>query len=160
MPARGNKKPPLCSGFSSPAGGVRASNYMIDLVAANHEGRELELMLAGRKPLAMFCEELSCLPDEEFIPENRFSPYVASGQFIRDEIVVSGPFSQELGRETNIKYVLFAVKDEGWRINAMLLLKKLHAKTIAWNETCELFESTLLGYTDEEIDAWCNKKFR
>ncbi len=96
---------------------------MIDLVSANHENRELELMLTGRKPLAMFYEELSFLPDEEFIPEKRFSPYVANGKFVRGESDIAGPYSQKLGRETIIKYVLFALKKEEWRINAMLLLK-------------------------------------
>ncbi len=132
---------------------------MIDLVSANHENRELELMLAGRKPLAMFYEVLSLLPEEEFIPEEKFSPYVASGQFVRGESDIAGPYSQKLGRETKIKYVLFALKEEEWRINAMLLLKKQHARTLAWNETCERIESALLGYTDEEIDTWCRKAF-
>jgi len=41
----------------------------------------------------------------------------------------------------------------------MLLLKEQHAKTNLWNETCERIESALLGYTDEEIEAWCKKSF-
>jgi len=132
---------------------------MINLVAANHTNRELELMLEGKKPLSIFCEELSLLPDEEFIPENKFSPYVITGDFIRDEILIKGPFSSKLGRDTQIKYVLFALKDEEWRINAMMLLKEQHSKALKWNETCERVESALLGYNEEEIDAWCNRRF-
>ncbi len=130
---------------------------MIDLIAANHTDRELELMLEGRKPLAMFYEELSCLPDEEIIPENMFAPYVTNGKFIRREIVIDGSFSSKLGRETQIKYVLFSQKEEEWRINAMILLKEQHEKTLEWNETCERIESALLGYTEDEIDAWCKR---
>lgn len=130
---------------------------MIDLNAANHTDRELELMLEGKKPLAMFYEDISFLPDEEFIPENKFAPYVENGQIVRRETVIKGPFSHELGREVQIKYVLFALKEEEWRINAMLLLKEQHEKTLEWNETCERVESSLLGYTEEEIDAWCKR---
>lgn len=132
---------------------------MIDLDAVNHTNRELELMLAGTKPLAMFAEELSCLPDEEIIPEEKFSQYVKAGRIIRSETVLPGPYSQKLGRVTNIKHVLFAVKGEEWRIRAMITLKEQQLKTYQWNETCERFESALLGYTEEEIDAWCKKAF-
>jgi hypothetical protein len=132
---------------------------VIDLEAVNHANRELELMLVGRKPLAVFSEELSFLPDEELIPEEAFSRYVASGKFVRGEAVIPGPYSQKPGRETKLKNVLFALKEEEWRINAMLLLLEQHAKTMVWNETCERIECALLGYTDEETDAWCKKAF-
>ena len=132
---------------------------MIDLKTANHTNRELELMLAGKKPLAMFSEEISFLPDEEFIPEERFSAYVKTGEFVRGETLVAGPYSEKLDRETEIKYVFFALKDEAWRIDAMAILVEQWAKTNEWNETCERIESALLGYTDEEIDAWCKKSF-
>ncbi|MBK9309035.1 MAG: hypothetical protein IPM58_18520 [Nitrospira sp.] len=132
---------------------------MIDLVAANHTNRELELMLEGRKPLAMFYAELAELPDEELIPEERFAPYVSKGQFIRGETTVSGSFSEKLGRKTQIRFVFFALREEAWRVAAMKLLKEQHHKTNAWNETCERAECVLLGYTDEETDAWCKKAF-
>lgn len=132
---------------------------MIDLSAANHTDRELELMLDGKKPLAMFYEDLSFLPDEELIPENKFAPHVASGKIVRCETLIRGVFSPRLGRETQIKYVLFALTEEEWRINAMLLLKEQHQKTLEWNETCERIESSLLGYTEEETDAWCKRNF-
>ena len=132
---------------------------MINLDEANHTNRELELMLAGKKPLAVFSDDISCLPNDEIIPEEIFSRYVESGQFIRKETVLPGPYSQKLGRKAAIKHVLFAVKDEEWRIHAMILLIEQHLKTYKWNVTCERFESALLGYTDEEIDAWCKKTF-
>jgi len=46
---------------------------VVDLKAANHTNRELELMLAGKKPLAWFYDEISVLPHEKIIPEARFS---------------------------------------------------------------------------------------
>jgi len=132
---------------------------VIDLIAANHTNRELELMRAGKKPLAMFYAESSELPREDLIPEQKFAPYVTNNQFVRYEMSFPGSFNRKLGREMQIKYVLFALKEEVWRINAMLLLKKQHYKTGTWNETCERVESELLGYSEEEIDAWCIKSF-
>ena len=116
-------------------------------------------MLAKQKPLAIFSEELSFLPNEEFIPEVKFSQYVESGLFVRRESIIAGPYSEKLGRETKFKNVLFALKGEEWRINVMLLLKEQLFKTGAWNETCERIECYLLGYTNEEADAWCKKAF-
>ena len=47
-----------------------------------HEGRELELMLAGAKPLAMFNDDL---PEGMEPPEIAFDPYVAEGRFVKAE---------------------------------------------------------------------------
>jgi hypothetical protein len=130
---------------------------LIDLVAANHTNRELELMLLGCKPLAMFYAYVSELPDERLIPEEAFFPHVKSGQFLREEIVYED-YVQQLKCNEQIKYVFFALPQEAWRIKAMLLLKHSFRKSsYAWNETLERIESALLGYTDDEIDAWCNK---
>jgi hypothetical protein len=131
----------------------------IDLKEANHNERELELMLKKKKPLAMFYAEISELPDEELIPEANFEPHINSQNLVRSEFVVSGPRSPISGKETKIKYVLFALKDEAWRVDAMTLLKKQFEKTGKWNETCERMECFLLGYSEEETDAWCSKDY-
>ncbi|MBB4845120.1 hypothetical protein HNP55_003666 [Paucibacter oligotrophus] len=130
----------------------------IDLQAANHTNRELELMLAGRKPLAVFYDEISVLPDERIIPEARFAPHVASGRFVRAEAVLSGPFSPRLRRDFRAKYVLFALAAEAWRIPAFLLVQRVAERT-GHNEMRERLVSSLLGYTDAEIDAWCARSF-
>ena len=132
---------------------------MIDLAAANHTNRELELMLDGRKPLAVFCDEISVLPHEEIIPEERFRFYVESGLFVRDEAIFNAGFHAGLGRDAMVKYVLFATKDEAWRIPAFLLLRKVSMRAPRHTEELERIESALLGYTDEEIDAWCDHMF-
>ena len=132
---------------------------MIDLAAASHNGRELELMLQESKPLAMFYAEISELPDEALIPEDSFKPLLANQSVIRAEAIVQGPRSPKTGNRTNIKYVLFALRSEAWRMEAMLLLVEQHARTGEWNETCERMECFLLGYSDEETDAWCENRF-
>ena len=78
---------------------------MIDIKTANHTGRELELMLLGRKPLALFYEEIGFLPDEEIIPEVSFRPFVESGQFVRGEAMIEGDFHPKLGRNLVVHYV-------------------------------------------------------
>ena len=127
--------------------------------AANHTHRELELMLAGRKPLAFFYEEISCLPCERIIPEERFRPYVESGVFVRDEELYEGDYLPQLGRKAVTKYVFFAVKEEAWRIPAFRLSQRVFYRTGQHTEQIERIQSELLGYTAEEIDAWCKYSF-
>lgn len=129
---------------------------MVDLIAANHTGRELALMLAGKKPLAMFYAEISELPDESLIPDGAFAPHVASGQFTRGEITLESSYSVSLGRNAQIRYVFFAPVDEAWRITALSLLRESFAKSqCPWNEALERMEGRLLGYSDEEVSARC-----
>lgn len=119
-----------------------------------HTNNELKLMLEGRKPLAIFSDEVSCLPNEHIIPENAFAPYVESGQMVRQEETLEGPYSDLLGRTTLIKQVLFSLVDEQWRITVMLQLQRQLYKTGEWNETCEGIQGFLLGYTEEEQEEW------
>lgn len=134
---------------------------MIDLNAANHTNRELELMLAGKKPLAMFCDEISVLPHEDIIPEGKFCPYLRNGLFVRGEETYTGTFHPGLKRNVRIKYVFFALAEEAWRIPALSFLLRVRYRMDSWHsEEMERMESFLLGYTDEEIDAWCDHCFR
>lgn len=134
---------------------------MIDLEAANHTNRELELMLAGRKPLAMFYDEVSVLPHEDIIPEERFSPHVVRGLLVRGEETYTGRFHAPLNRNEKIKYVFFALAEEAWRIPAISLLLRIRYQTGNWqSEEFERMEACLLGYTDEEVNAWCDHRFR
>lgn len=133
---------------------------MIDLQAVNHTNRELELMLSGKKPLAMFYDEVSCLPNEEIIPEARFAEYVDSGRFVRGEETYEAEFHPELGRLMRMQYVFFALSEEAWRIPALALLLRVRYRMNSHrSEEVERIESTLLGYTEEEIDAWCDHRF-
>jgi hypothetical protein len=130
---------------------------VIDLVAANHEGRELELMLAGKKPLAMFYAEIGELPHEELIPEERFAPYVINGQFVRGETLNEAGYHAVLKRNVKVRYVLYALKHEAWRIPAMILAIKVQRKVSGPgpNEALDRITGALLGYTDDEVDAYC-----
>ncbi len=133
---------------------------MIDLPQHAHTNRELESMLAGSKPLARFGDDISFLPNELLIPEEAFSPHVASGLFLRAEKEIEGSYSAKLGRNTMIRHVLFCVPDQAWRIPAMFLLMEQFNRTGKWNETLERIEGSLLGYTEEENDIWCADRFK
>jgi hypothetical protein len=129
---------------------------MVDLISANHTGRELALMLSGKKPLAMFYAEISELPDESLIPEAAFAPHVSAGAFVRGEITLESSYSVSLGRNAQIRYVFFAPVQEAWRITATSLLRESFAKSqCPWNEALERMEGRLLGYSDEEVVARC-----
>jgi hypothetical protein len=53
-----------------------------------HEHRELEMMLADEKPLAMFVDED---PGNFIIPEDDFEPHVQAGTFIKWETTYQKP---------------------------------------------------------------------
>lgn len=135
---------------------------MVDLKAANHTNRELDLMLKGTKPLAIFGDDLSVYPDDEIFPESKFLPYVLSGQFVHHSMVIEGEFMPALGRKIHSKYLFYALAEHAWRIPAMVQLIQIRNRTpVMWqSEGLERYESSLSGYTDEEVDAWCNHRFR
>lgn len=117
-------------------------------------------MLAGRKPLAVFSDYLIALPNEEIIPEEQFAPHVREGRFVREEAVINFGDDPKLGHDAKIKVVLFATRAEAWRIPAYRLVKQVFWKTRKNPEELERIESALLGYTEEEIDAWCDHVYR
>jgi hypothetical protein len=56
--------------------------------------------------------------------------------------------------------VFFALEEEAWRIPAFILAYKVRKKMGCHTEEIERIESSLLGYAEEEIDAWCDHMFR
>jgi hypothetical protein len=112
-------------------------------------------MVAGKKSLAMFYAEVGELPDEELIPENRFTPYVRSGDFVRGETTVVGAYHPRLKRNVEVKYVFYALRQEAWRIPAMILVLNQQLKVRMPSEAMDRITGALLGYTEEEIDAYC-----
>jgi hypothetical protein len=112
-----------------------------------HEFRELELMLAGDKPLAVFVDED---PGNFEIPEADFDVHVAVGRFVKKEAVYPHP-----DRSYAPRYIYFALPEEAWRID------KLHAINAAIlggsrkaTENDELEIGGLLGYSDQQIQAY------
>jgi hypothetical protein len=121
----------------------------------NHTGRELELMLAGRKPLSMFYDMADAEPDEKIIPEIAFDGYVRSGQFAKQEqIFVAAMMDPQTGKPHLIRYVFYALKGEEWRIPAIILVMTAWQKSVS-NFPIEFYDrliGPLLGYTEQEVD--------
>jgi len=113
---------------------------------ASHTGRELLLMLAGKKPFAAFSKIDK--PEEDcIVPEDLFDPYVTNGTFVkRSEIV-------EITRFGPLRRILYAVPSEEWRIEAYLTLWRLSDKHHTWSDGFEKMEGYLLGY-ETEIDPF------
>lgn len=123
-----------------------------------HTGRELQLMLEGRKPLAMFYAFNDELPWEELVPDEAFAPHVDAGRMSREEIDIET--TTPAGAPTLLKYVFYALRGQEWRIQLMGVMVRALRSGGGWNETCERVQGTLLGYTPEENDAHCAHAFR
>jgi len=112
-----------------------------------HEGRELELMLAGEKPLAMF-EKISGASDR--YPEADFSPYVADGSIVLREVTY-----RTEGSGPPCSYLYYARVGEEWRIEAM---QKIHARIfiqeMGTSHEVERQIGRLLGYADADIEQY------
>lgn len=115
-------------------------------------------MLAVRKPLAMFYAAVIELPNEEFIPEMAFAQYVSAKTMSRHSIELDSRAPS--GDVLKLRYVFFALPGEEWRMPAMALLVQALNAGGGWNETCQRVEGALLGYTHEEIEAYCQASFR
>jgi hypothetical protein len=112
---------------------------------SSHTGRELLLMLAGKKPFAAF-SKIDRPEEDGIVPEDLFDPYVADGTFVKKSEVV------EITRFGPLRRILYAVPSEEWRIEAYLTLWQLADKH-GWNDGFEKMEGFLLGY-ETEIDPF------
>ena len=114
-----------------------------------HEGKELELMLAGKKQFAMFHD---AVPDdgnidEGVIPEQAFAPYVEAGTFTRLSRDIYDDKTDQL-----IRYVLFSTPSEIWRASFLLWLKEECIISGMFNDPAhDEIIGHLLGVNDDDI---------
>ena len=78
-----------------------------------------------------------------------------TGEFIRGETTLEGAYHPHWKRDVVVKYVFYAIRAEAWRIPAMVLVMNQQLKVRMPNEAVDRITGALLGYTDEEIDAYC-----
>jgi hypothetical protein len=129
-----------------------------DLPYLNHTNRELALMRAGKKPLSVFSGlEISEL--ERSIYSRLFDPLVEDGTFVRQEYQFSrsGRLVEGSRFEKNFT-LLYALREETWRIPAYRMLRDSAARAGNWSNDYERLFGTLLGYSDEENDAWLRRR--
>ena len=127
---------------------LRRRRKLDDLPYKIHTNRELAMMLAGSKPLAVFSEHVQDPNNEaSVIPDAQFLPHVAEGLFVRREITTTAADGQK------DRLVLYATRAETWRIEAYILLRHT-AEKCGWSEGFERLEGSLLGYLDWQNDAY------
>ena len=109
-----------------------------------HEGRELELMLAGEKPLAMFSDVVgSPYP----WPDAAFAPHVASGALVMKEF-----HSTTRDGKHRLRHLYYALPQEEWRIARAhaYSMKSYDAPCREAEEDC-IEMGRLLGYSEREV---------
>ncbi|WP_067064971.1 hypothetical protein [Roseateles chitosanitabidus] len=134
------------TGTASCRASLRAWLRLDDLPYVVHTNRELALILAGEKPLAVFHEVFPTDPADSFIPDEYFAPYVESQGLVRREHV-------QRSRHGAIRYVLYATAGQQWRMDAYVLMLTVAAKE-GWNPGFERMEGALLGYEDWQNDVY------
>lgn len=110
-----------------------------------HEGRELELMLSGRKPLALFY----AIESETWIlPEDQFDRHVAMGKIVKADFLFK-PISPAA---PIVKCVLYALPTETARVpEAVKILRTVFEELTAPTDDQERALGRLLGYTEDDI---------
>jgi hypothetical protein len=117
-----------------------------------HVGRELELMLAGQKPMAMFYTEEGM--DSKYCGVE-FEPYVASGRFVKFTAPATFPA---------IERIWYCQPGEEWRAKLdRLMFEKMTDNTI-WKDFSSVdlhrIGGFLLGYSktcvDHFVEINCN----
>jgi len=123
-----------------------------------HEGRELELMLSGSKPMSMFFQPFES--EFEYFPEAEFDEFVSQGRFVKYISVESirTPNNQEEG----LRRILYALPNEAWRIKAFLFIQALYDSLLpGWRPDLDRAIGLLLGYDRDDIEnflTWMSEK--
>jgi hypothetical protein len=105
----------------------------------SHQGVELELMLAGKKPAALITS------DEGF---KDFLPHVVSGKFaMLPAYIFCGSYCY-----------LFAISDQKWRIERIKKIYDNAVKKDTMTDEDHVAIGMLLGYTEEDIKTFLSYK--
>jgi len=113
-----------------------------------HTNRELEMMLAGAKPFAMFAHErVGDFEKSDALANQDFARYVADGTLSEHVRTLTRHLPD--GTPFNIDCYFYAIAGEEWRVEAYSLLLDLLGRG-AWCPQLEWMQGKLLGYTDEQ----------
>jgi hypothetical protein len=111
-----------------------------------HNDHELELMLAGRKPLARFVKELSVpghkLGDEAFA-----------------SVVDSGKISKIFIQDGQVEYRYYCLPTEEWRIKLLEFVRKADTG-IFTDDDLHRLDGALLGYAKADVEKFVNRARR
>lgn len=116
-----------------------------------HTGHELELMLAGKKPMAVFYRAVRENFDET--GGQNFQKYVKCGDFQKTIFYISSGT-----RPFKLVYSTYTIKGEEWRAQLYKEIKKIGQRI--WCKDLEIIEGTLLGYSLEENSNHINLMYK
>ncbi|NFV81881.1 hypothetical protein [Magnetospirillum aberrantis] len=104
-------------------------------------------MLAGTKPLAMFCEVAGYC---DYFPEDEFAPHVSSGRIVRREELY-----RHLVGGFITRCLYYALPSHEWRMEAAHAIQKaIFTGSRRGSEADDVRLGQLLGYSREEISAF------
>lgn len=117
-----------------------------------HDGKELSLLMNGRKDIAVFDALVpkTCIVGQRKIPTNKFRPHVETGDLILS--IHHYPESDFVeGAEGTRRFVVYARKGKEALIDKFYDLLEAHKGkgTLYHKEVGALF-----GYSDEQIEAF------
>ncbi|MBZ9799918.1 hemin receptor [Mesorhizobium sp. ES1-4] len=112
-----------------------------------HNHRELQLMLSGMKPMALFVAEPGM--DAEDIGDAKFKPFVDEGRILKFTYV---------DPVTSIEERRYCLPTEEWRCKLSQLISRMcrsgEAFSVFTSNDLARLEGTLLGYPKEDIEAF------
>lgn len=112
-----------------------------------HEGKELELMLKGEKPLVMFNHDW---PKDLPHPKDTFSKYVEKGMLIAHKETYLSKATKE-----RLVHYYFTLPEEAWRIQEMVKINHiLYTEGASTTAKIEFEIGKLLGYSDKDIETY------
>ncbi|WP_086386655.1 hypothetical protein [Caballeronia sordidicola] len=135
---------------------VRPQCFADTLPYAVHTNRELQLVVSGLKPLAVFSEHYPEGLVRKLFPESAFDELVAAGKLIKREFIehdISMSKINPANRNVRTRYILFSTMSEEWRIDAYILLL-FSGMTAGYGELYDRMQGSLLGY-----EEWQNAAF-
>jgi len=124
-----------------------------DLPYSVHTNFELGLMLAGKKPLAVFTDWSEALHPVVNRYMRMFDRHVAIGTFVKRKEIRAPQSSRDPGSWM----VLYALRNEAWRIDKMIELERVMFER-AWTLEDERLHGELLGYEDWQNDIWLSRR--
>ncbi len=103
-----------------------------------HNGIELKLMLAGRKPLAKFVAEIGA--PSHFVGDQGFEKQVSAGKI-----------SKFVAHEGDLEFRYYYVPGQEWRVKVLELLR-LQGETAFNEDDLHRLDGALLGYPKSDIE--------
>lgn len=116
-------------------------------VIGPHNGRELEMMLRGDKPMALFAAEPGM--DAEDVGDSHFKPFIDEGRILK--FTHTDP-------ETSVEERRYCLPTEEWRCKLSLLISLMcrsgEAFDVFTSNDLARLEGALLGYPKESVEAF------